>query len=61
MTLKEANGKWMKMGGAAGMVVAAGTEEPESVGLGVGDGKGGLAGTAPAESAATGGSDAGNA
>jgi hypothetical protein len=32
MTLKEANGKWMDMGGAAGMVVAAGTKEPVFVG-----------------------------
>jgi hypothetical protein len=32
MTLKEAHKKWMDMGGAAGMVDAAGTEEPVSVG-----------------------------
>jgi hypothetical protein len=62
MTLKEANRKWMDIGGAAGMVIAAGTEELVSVGWGVGDGvgdgkgndEGGLAGTAPGESATTG-------
>jgi hypothetical protein len=32
MILKEANRKRMDMGGAAGMVVVAGTEEPVSVG-----------------------------
>jgi hypothetical protein len=32
MTLKEANRKWMDMGGAVGMLDAAGTEELVSVG-----------------------------
>jgi hypothetical protein len=32
MTFKEDNGKWMDIRGAAGMVIAAGTEEQVSVG-----------------------------
>jgi hypothetical protein len=48
----------MDIGGAAGMVDAAGTEEPVSVGVGVGEG--GLAGAFLAESVAAGGSDSGS-
>jgi hypothetical protein len=57
MTLKEANRKLMDLGGAVGMLDAAGTEEPVSVGGGEGHGEGGSAGAAPTESTAAGGGD----
>jgi hypothetical protein len=57
----------MDIGGAAGMVDAAGTEKPVSVGVGVGEGgvgvgkgEGGFAGAFLAESVAAGGGDSGS-
>jgi hypothetical protein len=62
MTLKEANGKWMDIRGAAGIVFAAGrgVGDCEGGGKGENDDEGRPAGTAPADGTTARGSDAGN-
>ncbi len=57
--INETDGKWRDIGGAAGMLDAAGREEPVSVGIGVSEG--GSAGAFLTESVAAGDGDSGSA
>ncbi len=56
--INETDGQWTDIGGAAGMLDAAGTKEPVSVGIGLD--KGGSAGAFLTESVAAGDGDSGS-